>query len=388
MDRYFAQTLLATLSYAKVDYLFVQMLLLTLLSFLPYTTPADSVPKAFSLLPLPLIYYTPETRLAYGVAPTFTFRFKRDMDALRADTSVSIRPSQVTLGFAYTQNKQLLFYLPFQLFYDRDKYFLNGEAGYYKYSYFFFGVGQNEVPSELYAVNFPRIRVNAFRRVAPAISKGKLYAGVRYQYEDYQVTSVEPDGLLATGAVPGGLGSTLSGAGLGLFYDSRNQLFFPTKGIVADVAFLNQSRVWGSHVRFDRYSADVSSYHMLNKHAILAFNYFVSFTSGLAPFNAMSLLGGTKRMRGYYEGRFRDQNAALLQSEVRFDIYRRLGGVVFGSLGILGDDQSILRPNDPKAAYGAGLRFTINRVDHLNIRVDYGFGQQSSGFYLTLGEAF
>ena len=102
----------------------------------------------------------------------------------------------------------------------------------------------------------------------------------------------------------------------------------------------------------------------------------------------MSLLGGTKRMRGYYEGRFRDQNAALIQSEVRFDIYRRLGGVVFGAVGILGDNKSMLRPDDPKAAYGAGLRFTINRRDHLNIRADYGFGQQSSGFYLTIGEAF
>lgn len=364
------------------------MLLATLFSSLSIFAPADSVPKAFTLLPLPLIYYTPETRLAYGVAPTFTFRFKRDMDALRADSSASVRPSQVTLGFAYTQNKQLLFYVPFQLFYDQDKYYFNGEAGYYKYSYFFFGVGQREVPSELYGVNFPRIRINAFRRVAEAIPKGKLYAGVRYQYEDYQVTTVEPDGLLASGAVPGGLGSKLSGAGLGLFYDSRNEIFFPTSGMIADIAYLNQSRVWGSNVRFDRYTADLSSYHKLTKHAVLAVNYFLSFTSGVAPFNAMSLLGGTKRMRGYYEGRFRDQNAALLQSEVRFDIYKRLGGVVFGSLGILGDDATLLRPDDLKAAYGAGLRFTINRVDHLNIRVDYGFGNQSSGFYLTLGEAF
>ena len=326
------------------------MLLLTLFTALSVSTPADSVPKAFSLLPLPLVYYTPETRLAYGVAPTFTFRFKRDMAALRADSAATVRPSQVTLGAAYTQNKQLLFYVPFQLFYDRDKYYINGEAGYYKYSYFFFGVGQREVPRELYAVNFPRIRVNAFRQIATsAIPVGKLYAGVRYQYEDYQVTTVEPDGLLATGTVPGGLGSKLAGAGLGLFYDSRNQIFFPTKGLVADVAFLNQSRVWGSNVRFDRYSADVSSYHALSKHAILALNYFVSFTKGVAPFNAMSLLGGTKRMRGYYEGRFRDQNAALIQSEVRFAIYKRLGGVVFGGVGISGRRCLHIAPLRPKS---------------------------------------
>lgn len=368
------------------------MLFSSLVTALLISPPPDSVPKAFSILPLPLVYYTPETRLAYGVAATATFRFKRDMAFLRSDSSgrarASVRPSQVTLGFAYTQNKQILFYLPFQIFYDRDKYYINGEAGYYRYNYYFYGVGQQEVARELYGVNFPRIRINAFRRISPNISRGKLYAGIRYQYEDYQVTSVEPGGLLASGSVPGGFGSRLSGAGLGLFYDSRNVIFFPSKGVVADIAYLAQNQVLGGNVRFDRYTADVSSYHSLSDHAILAVNYFVSFTSGEAPFNALSLLGGTKRMRGYYEGRYRDQNVALLQSELRFDLYKRLGGVVFGSAGILGDAQSWLRVNEPKVAYGAGLRFTMNRRDHLNIRLDYGMGRQSSGFYLTIGEAF
>ncbi len=50
----------------------------------------------------------------------------------------------------------------------------------------------------------------------------------------------------------------------------------------------------------------------------------------------MSLLGGTRRMRGYYEARFRDQNAALLQSELRFDVYKRLGAVANGAVKILG----------------------------------------------------
>ena len=363
--------------------------------------PADSVPQRVSLLPLPLIYYTPETRLAYGAALTATFRFNRDLDALRLShktaDSVLVRPSQITFGVAYTQNQQLLFYLPFQLFYTapahrRNRYFFTGEAGYYRYSYYFFGVGQREVPRELYGVDYPRIRLNAFRQIAD-LNRGKLYAGLRYQYEAYRVTATEATGLLTTGAVPGGRGSRLSGGGLGLFYDSRDQVFFPRRGVVADLTGLLRNRATALNpaeaaTTFDRYAADVSSYHALGVHTVLAVNYFASFTAGVAPFNAMSLLGGTKRMRGYYEGRYRDKNAALLQTELRFDIYKRLGAVVFGAVGILGDDRQLLRTNDPKGAYGAGLRFTVNRRDHLNIRVDYGFGNQSSGLYITIGEAF
>ena len=363
------------------------MFLTTALLGLAGLAPADSVPKRLAVIPLPLVYYTPETRLAYGAALTATLRFRRDAGLADA------RPSQVTLGVAYTQNHQLLLYLPFQLFYDHNRYYAYGEAGYYRYNYYFYGLGAHEVPRELYGVNFPRVRLNAFRRLGSGLGRGKLYAGLRYQYEDYRVNSVAAGGLLATGTVPGGRGSRLTGGGLGLFYDSRDNVFFPSKGVVADAAFLYRNRAVGAGpggetTRFDRYSADVSSYHALGKHAILAANYFASFTAGTAPFNALSLLGGTKRLRGYYEGRYRDQNAALLQTELRLDVYHRLGVVVFGGVGVLGDDQTLLRLHESKGAYGAGLRFTINQRDHLNLRLDYGRGRQSSGFYLTVGEAF
>nr|WP_262905057.1 outer membrane protein assembly factor [Hymenobacter pini] len=351
--------------------------------------PADTArpTKRLALLPVPLVYYTPETRLAYGVAATATVRFQRD------DGFAAARPSQFTLALAYTQNRQLLLYVPFQVFYDHNRYYAYGEVGYYRYNYYFYGVGQREVPRELFGVNFPRVRVNAFRRVGAGMGAGKLYAGLRYQYEDYRVSSVQAGGQLASGTVPGGLGSRLTGGGLGLFYDSRDNVFFPAKGVVADLCAFVRNRAAGAGAagettRFDRYVADVSGYRALGKHAVLATNAYVSFIVGTAPFNALSLLGGSRRLRGYYEGRYRDQNAALAQAEVRFDVYKRLGAVVFGGVGTLGDGQALLRLGQPKGAYGAGLRFTANRRDHLNVRLDYGLGRQSSGFYLTVGEAF
>ncbi|SNC77604.1 Surface antigen [Hymenobacter gelipurpurascens] len=363
------------------------MLLTSVLLGLMTVFPADSVPRRLTLLPLPLVYYTPETRLAYGAALTATLRFRRDAGDSTA------RPSQLTVGAAYTQNRQLLLYVPFQVFYDHNRYYTYGEVGYYRYTYYFFGVGEQAVPRELYAVRFPRVRLNAFRRILPTLPSGKLYAGLRYQFEDYHLTQVAAEGQLATGIVTGSRGSRLSGGGGGVFFDSRDQVFFPTKGVVADVGFWLRNRATGAGsngqtTHFDRYVADVSSYHRLTRHAVLAMNYFTSFTSGEAPFNALSLLGGTRRMRGYYEGRYRDQNAALLQSELRVPLYKRLGAVAFGSLGVLGSEGQLLRLGAPKAAYGAGLRFTVNRRDHLNLRVDYGLGNRSSGLYLTIGEAF
>lgn len=307
----------------------------------------------------------------------------------------------MTVGAAYTQNKQLLFYIPFQIFYKNNLYFANGELGYYRYNYYFFGIGQRNVPAELYGVNFPRVRINVFRRLTK-VDPGKpgrgLYAGLRYQYEKYAITSVVSDGALASGNVPGmeipgSLGSLLSGVGTGIFYDSRNNVFYPSQGMVADLTYLSQGTAVGSQVRFDRYVADVSTYHPLSTQATLALNYVLSVTSsGDAPFNALSLLGGTKRGRGFYEGRFRDENMALLQAEFRLHVWKRLGAVAFGSVGTLGNRSDFIRLNDPKVAYGAGLRFRVNR-DLVNLRLDYARGIPyaslgSSGIYLTIGEAF
>ncbi|UOQ69972.1 outer membrane protein assembly factor [Hymenobacter cellulosilyticus] len=161
--------------------------------------------------------------------------------------------------------------------------------------------------------------------------------------------------------------------------------------MVADLTYLHRNRAAntnGPTTRFSRYVADVSSYHRLHPRAILALNYFASFTAGTAPFNALSLLGGTRRLRGYYEGRYRDQHAGLVQAELRLAVYRQLGVVAFGGVGALGDDDALLRLNQPKAAYGGGLRFVLNRRDQLNLRLDYALGRESSGFYLTIGEAF
>jgi hypothetical protein len=58
--------------------------------------------KNYKILLLPLFFYTPETKFGIGVASLVTFKFKKD--------SKIAKPSNVELGFAYTQYKQVLLY--------------------------------------------------------------------------------------------------------------------------------------------------------------------------------------------------------------------------------------------------------------------------------------
>jgi hypothetical protein len=352
----------------------VLIFLLTATKMSAQSKDADTV-KRFSAFPFPVVYYAPETRFVFGVGGVATFRPKKNTE--------TARPSSVTGGAAYTQNKQVLLYTTYQLFLDNNKNYIFGEAGYYIYSYFFYGTGQNEVAEELYRVNYPRIKLNATRLIRP-----HLYAGIGYQFENYNVVETEVNGSLAADTIPGSQGSRTSGLGLQLIYDTRDTVFYPSSGWYGALSTMNNGKHWGGNFNFNRIELNLSKYQRLYKNAILALNSYNSFVLGTAPFQQQSQLGGNKQMRGYYQGRFTDYNQMALGVETRFPVYRRFGGVAFFNAGALGNQQDFIRFNDMKYSYGLGLRFNVNRKDHLNMRLDYAIGPGTSGFYFTIGEAF
>jgi len=331
----------------------------------------DSIVQGLSVIPLPIISYAPETRFAFGAAGVANFYSQGD------------KPSSVFVASAYTQNQQALFYTQFQLFLKDGIYYLYGKAGYYIYSYYFFGIGEAEVPKELYSVNFPRAELNFTKKVLP-----NIYAGIGYQYEHYAITNTEANGTLAKGIIPGSKGSTTSGLGVQALYDTRDSVFYPSGGWFGTVSLMIYGNTFGGNYNFNRFIADITKYQQVHKHVILCVNSYNSFVSGVAPFEQLSLLGNNKEMRGYYKGRYSDNNLMVMEAECRYMIYQRFGGAVFFNSGALGNQKDFIRTNDIKYTYGVGLRYDLVRKSHLNIRFDYAMGPGTSGVYVTMGEAY
>ena len=201
-----------------------------------------------SLIPIPIVYYTPETRWAGGLAALLTFRTRGQSD--------EIRPSQITLGFAYTQEKQVLLYLPFQFFSKDESWQTYGELGYYKYVYQYFGIGNDtrKADEESYDVTYPRLRVNVLKEIAT-----HHYLGFRYWWDDYQIKSLMKGGLLEQNHTTGSRGGTISGAGLVWNFDSRDQLFYPRNGVWTEVELFFNRKELGSDFNFFRFSIDLAA---------------------------------------------------------------------------------------------------------------------------------
>lgn len=331
-----------------------------------------------STIPIPVLYYTPETRLAAGGAILSAFH-------LRGQSNKQ-RPSQVQCGLIYTQNKQLLFYLPFQFFSKQERFQFYGELGYYQYVYQLYGIGNETADdtNEFYDADFPRLRINGLMQFRP-----NWYAGVRYAWDDYSIPQIDSSGLLSMDNVTGQFGGVISGLGALLNYDSRNQVFYPTAGWFMEGALLFNRKELGSDFNFGRYSLSLKHYYSRRKSAVWAAQALIVSTFGDPPFQELALLGGPNLMRGYFEGRFRDRNLWVLQGEYRFPLFWRFGGVLFAGMGNVAPRVKNLFVQQLHVTYGIGGRFTLSKQDHINLRLDIGGNERGELFpYITIGEAF
>lgn len=330
-----------------------------------------------SFVALPLVFRSPETDWGFGAGAFYAFKFKNQ--------SFQTRPSQIQIGFAYTLLHQVLSYIPFQFFTHENKFQISGELGYYRYIYDFYGVGNN-IPidyRETFDVIFPRVRIQALQQFKPS-----QYAGFRYSWDDYQITRTEPDGFLGKQEVTGSRGNIVSSLGLIYQLDNRDNIFSTRKGWFVEALFAVNSTFLGSDLNYQKWILDARKFFPLSSKSELGINGYLEFSNGEVPFNQMALIGGTKRMRGYYEGRYRDKHMALVQSEYRFPVWWRFGGVVFGGVGAVTGSLQDFAPKYIRWSLGSGIRFALSKSSRINLRLDFAVGKKSSGFYLTVGEAF
>jgi len=337
----------------------------------------DSTEKSISIFPLPVVYYTPETRLAYGAVVLLTFRFEKEEDN---------RNSQIEIGAAHTQENQLLFYIPYHIYTNQNKYYIFGELRYYRYSYNFYGIGNN-IPSnikETYKVNIPRIRINATKRYGKS-----TYVGFRYWFDNFNMGDVLEGGLLDLGGVPGSSGGIISALGGVFLRDNRDNYNYPQEGSYLEILALPSLYSFGSEYEFSRISVDYVKYLSLSSKTVLAANGYWESNIGGVPFNEMAFIGGRSRMRGYYEGRYRDKNVLMGQVEFRQTIKGRVGAVAFGGVAAVANNINDFQIEKRRYSGGLGLRYQLDQKDKVNIRLDYGFGAPgNSGLYLTFNEAF
>jgi outer membrane protein assembly factor BamA len=286
---------------------------------------------------------------------------------------------------AFTFEKQTSIEAYYNVVFPKEKWLWNGAVFFQRWPVRYWGIGTDTKEEDEIMIDYRNI---AFEQsLYKRMDKG-IYVGPKVHFRhmyDVNFKSVED-----APNVPGGEGSTNLGIGLGGTWDKRNSILTPTESHYVEFSVLFYSTNLLSDFTFQTYTLDARKYFDFDTHgkSVLAFQSLSKLNKGEVPFRDMALLGGSKMMRGYIEGRFRDKVGIQIQTEYRQFIKGRFGMVLFAAAGNVAPSLGDISFGKTKWTLGTGLRYNINKADPTYIRIDYGFGKDTNGLYLTLGEAF
>jgi len=321
---------------------------------------------------IPALTYSPETSLGIGARAIKVFKPKEDING---------RPSTIPITLLYTLNEQVIFTSALDLWMNGNADHLYARLELSDYPFKFYGIGDDPgaKSEEDYASRSVQVQFSYQKRLASA-----LYLGPQYKFTAADIYRKEVGGLLDSGRLLGSNGQRTSGIGLVVNFDTRDNIFQPGRGSFHQASFMSFRSFLGSEFTFSQYQLDLRKYKTIYDRQVLAVQAWYSVTTGNAPFQQLSLLGGSDLMRGYFEGRYRDRNAMVYQAEYRVPVYRKLGLVVFGSAGQVAAKLSTFSFNRLRYGGGLGFRYQLTE-DGLNLRLDLAYGNQRA-FYFGLNE--
>lgn len=339
---------------------------------------SDSSENSFGILGYPFAFYSPETQLAFGAGGMLYYRMGKSKD---------INLSKVTLSAYYTTNSQYQFSGSTIIYFPGIKQaYLQGGAYFSKEIGRFYGTGNetldidsSEYLTAIFGLNAEIARFGIFKLVR---------TGLLYDFSKNDIDEKRGNPYLTPDTITGSQGGTISGFGLSVSADTRDNLSYATKGFYLKVSGVLYRQPFASKFTFDKYKIDFRKYFMPWNSHIFAFQLYSELTNGNPPFYSLPAMGGSYRMRGYFEGRYRDKQYVTAQAEYRKHIWWRLGIAAFYGVGQVSRAVNTFAINQFKESYGFGLRFVFDEKEKINLRVDIGIAEGNTGVYFNLEEAF
>jgi outer membrane translocation and assembly module TamA len=180
-----------------------------------------------------------------------------------------------------------------------------------------------------------------------------------------------------------------TGPGVVAEWDRRNHVMFPTGGFQVQGRLTFFDDAFGSDRDFRRLVWSVAGYEALgDTNRVLAGRILHQAAFDDVPFSAQSIMNGNRNLRGYSNGRYRDDQLVMIEAEYRWMFHRRWGLVGFAGAGWVADRPAGMSLGETLPSAGLGVRFRIIETYRINARIDYGWGKHDQAVYFAVGEHF
>lgn len=317
--------------------------------------------------------YSEDTKFGIGLVAAGLYRMD-PADSLLAPSDVSIYGNISTSGF-------YLIGIRGNNLWPQDKYRLLYNLNFYSFPGTFWGIGYENGNNDDNESKFTRqqysVKVNFLARTAR-----NLYIGPLASYDYAEGKKFDRIELLD------GQDRVTQNLGLGfsIVYDSRDVSTAPAKGFYVKGEQRFFPAFLGNKYAFSRTDIIFDYYKKVWKGGVLGFDFHSQNNYGRVPWTMMASLGGSYRMRGYYDGRYRDNNIVEGQVELRQRVWRRNSIAVWAGAGNVFKDFGSFQWSQTLPNFGIGYRWEFKK--RVNIRLDLGFGRNGNGFIFNINEAF
>ncbi|HBH23495.1 MAG TPA: hypothetical protein DDY13_08735 [Cytophagales bacterium] len=218
-----------------------------------------------------------------------------------------------------------------------------------------------------------------------------FYGGVSFVYSNLKVRETNP--VMEEDENFQNFGPEIieTGFAVNLTFDSRDIVVNAYKGWFVNLSYYLTTEFFGGNQNYQVIEYDLRYYRSLNRLGnTLAFRAYGRQAFGEVPYSGMTLIGSTDLLRGYLNGQYRDKAGLAVIGEWRYMFLNKervkgkhgiatwLGtGSIAQNLGTL----SNWLPN-------AGIGYRLELQPRMNLRIDFGFGRNSSGLYFNFSESF
>jgi hypothetical protein len=331
---------------------------------------------SFIIAPIPIS----SPAFGSGLLLITAYVFKVDMED---NTSP---PSWIGMAGEFTSNGTGALALGTKLYLKENKYQTTFAVAKGRANLDFYGVGR--IPGrEAVAVPLSMGGSIFFGEVMRNVG-GNIFIGPRYQFRKL-TARLNAAPVLGGFEVPEiDIKSNSAALGFHIQRDKRNSTFYPTKGSLLDFTADFFDQTWGSRREYQTYKIAYNGFREIAERQVFAYRAMACTANGSVPFYDLCLYGFNSDLRGYTTGEFQNRRMFAAQAEYRLDWRKRLGFVAFGGLGGIARDWGDFRTDGLLPGAGVGLRFKLDKKNHINYRIDLAFGREGRTLSIGVGEAF
>ena len=245
----------------------------------------------------------------------------------------------------------------------------------------FYGLGENSASLDeaiRYSLDFDLLFLQGTWQLEP---KSPWSIGLRYIY-----SHVEPK--LRDEPVFPGLADRadvdISAPAAILEFDSRDNVFTPTRGVFAETVYLVSRENLGANVDFERFQQVVMGWYPLTDAVTLGMRADYQRASDDAPFFLRPYI----ELRGVQAMRHQGDEMASAEIEARWRFRDRWSAVVAAGAGTAHSDRENFSATQDIVSGAVGFRYELARKFGLHAGLDVGFSSETTAIYFQVGNAW